>query len=112
MTNDRPSSATSPARRFGTLTVNTCEREQRIHIEGDHHVVAELDVSGFSGGELEELRSLAHVFAAGPDLLEACQLLVRSLGDWMEIADEEDIRADDEEAMLKGVAAIAKAKGA
>lgn len=45
------------------------------------------------------------------DLLEACELLVRSLGYWMESESERGRQhANDQEAMRKGVAAIVRAK--
>lgn len=56
--------------------------------------------------------ALAHIFTAGPELLSALEDTLGCLQGWMEIADDEDQRDYDYEAVEKATAAIAKARGA
>jgi len=51
------------------------------------------------------------LFAAAPELLAACKELKDCLFRWMEIAEENDKRDYDDEAVAKATAAIAKAEG-
>jgi hypothetical protein len=53
----------------------------------------------------------ACLIAAAPELLEACKQLHNCLSDWVEIADSDDLRDSDSEAIKLSVAAIAKAEG-
>jgi len=59
----------------------------------------------------EEEEANARLIAAAPELLEALDLTLHSLENWMAIADEEDRRDYDDEAVAKARAAIAKAGG-
>ena len=59
----------------------------------------------------EDMASDARLIVAAPALLAACKALHNCLSDWMEIADEEDRRDGDMEAIKLSVAAIAKAEG-
>ena len=51
------------------------------------------------------------LIAAAPELLAACKQLHNCLSDWMEIADSDDLRNSDSEAIKLSVSAIAKAEG-
>jgi hypothetical protein len=51
------------------------------------------------------------LIAAAPELLAACKQLHNCLSDWMEIADSDDLRDSDSEAIELSFAAIAKAEG-
>jgi hypothetical protein len=63
------------------------------------------------GMALKVTGDAAALFEAAPDLLEACKQLRDCLSDWMEIADSDDLRDSDSEAIKLSVAAIAKAEG-
>jgi hypothetical protein len=49
--------------------------------------------------------------AAAPELLDACRRLHSSLVDWCDIADPDDQRDEDHQAIAAAEAAIAKAEG-
>jgi hypothetical protein len=55
--------------------------------------------------------STARLIAAAPELLAACKQLHNCLSDWVEIADSDDLRDSDSEAIQLSIAAIAKAEG-
>jgi hypothetical protein len=59
----------------------------------------------------EETTKTAQLIAAAPELLEAGNLLFDALTNWIEIADDEDVRDSDQEAVAKWMIAISKAKG-
>jgi hypothetical protein len=63
------------------------------------------------GMALQVTGDAAALFAAAPELLEACKQLHNCLSDWVEIADSDDLRDSDSEAIQLSVAAIAKAEG-
>lgn len=53
----------------------------------------------------------ARLIAAAPDLLAACRALRNCLADWVEIADEDDERDDDREALALADRTIKAAQG-
>jgi hypothetical protein len=56
-------------------------------------------------------RESQRLMAAAPELLAACRMLRACLADWCEIAEDDDQRDDDHQAMRDAQAAIAKAEG-
>lgn len=62
-------------------------------------------------GHMHEDNANAALIAAAPDLLAALQMVVDSLVTWIEIAEDEDLRDYDNNALSAARAAIAKARG-
>lgn len=56
-------------------------------------------------------RESQRLMAAAPALLDACRRLHSSLVDWCDIADPDDQRDEDHQAIAAAEAAIAKAEG-
>jgi hypothetical protein len=61
--------------------------------------------------DFASLQAMLPTLLAAPELLAACKQLHNCLSDWMEIADSDDLRDSDSEAIKLSVAAIAKAEG-
>ena len=85
---------------------------ERIRLNGSTvYQVSDVTDPDFPSGtpryNLDDLR----LMAAAPELLAACKQLHNCLSDWMEIADSDDLRDSDSEAIKLSVAAIAKAEG-
>lgn len=59
----------------------------------------------------DEMEANLRLVAAAPELLAACRMLRACLADWCEIAEDDDQRDDDHQAMRDAQAAIAKAEG-
>lgn len=59
----------------------------------------------------DEAKANARLIAAAPDLLAACKALHQCLSGWVEIAEAQDRRAYDSEALKMGQDAIRKAEG-
>lgn len=59
----------------------------------------------------EEAKAAELVRDAAPELLEALEATLAGLEAWVEIADDDDKRDEDNEAIAMAYAAIAKAKG-
>lgn len=115
---NEPSPATPPAYTSGpwTISVSTWLHRYMDGTRKERYGAQVRAVSGrcvavVQGKTQEEVQANARLVAAAPDLLEACELLFHSLGNWVEIADEQDRREYDREAMRKGEAAIARANG-
>lgn len=55
--------------------------------------------------------TLERLYAAAPELLNACKLIAACLGDWIEVADRDADTSEDERRLAIAYAAIAKAEG-
>ena len=85
--------------------------------DNDYEINAALDtvcnVPGFDDDTVDADRAEANarLIAAAPELLAACRMPRACLADWCEIAEDDDQRDDDHQAMRDAQAAIAKAEG-
>lgn len=89
--------------------VFTGSRLPSLHISTTEH--GGFDVNMPPAMPAPVANELAALFAAAPDMLAALQAGRAALAAWMEIADDEDDRESDHEALAAMDAAIAKAEG-
>lgn len=68
-------------------------------------------VEDFGVPDLDDVAKNARLIAASPELLAALEACRTALANWVEIADKEDERISDVEALVTAAIAIAKAKG-
>jgi hypothetical protein len=69
----------------------------------DRYIVADV-----GNNQSQERMANAHIIAAAPELLESIKELVQCLGNWVEIADKEDWRDYDGEAISRAEKLIAR----
>src|SRR4051794_29877081 len=99
MTNaNETSPATPTAHTPGPYKIGFTHYPETQYVWTDREYPEGICVATVKGQWVGEALANARLFAAAPELLEACELLVTSLRNWMEIADEEDAREYDEEA--------------